>query len=72
MTEFPDGIPYYTALTAPITVHFPIDKVQCNYCSLFCRYEENFKRYSCRLTGEWLLDPFHAVGDECPLKGTKK
>lgn len=69
MKGFEAGIPYYTALTTPVTVHFPVDAVHCQYCNLFCRYEESFKRYSCRLTGEWLLDPFHDTGDKCPLRG---
>lgn len=58
---------YYTTGRADIPIHFPEDKVHCQWCSLFLRYEENFKRYSCRLTGEWILDPFHERGRLCPL-----
>ncbi|MEG0897847.1 MAG: hypothetical protein RSF73_09910 [Ruthenibacterium sp.] len=71
MNTFDSGIPYFTPKTAAVTVYFPTDRVQCQYCALFCRYEENFKRYSCRLTNEWLLDPLHTVGEQCPLKGEK-
>ena len=65
---FEDGIPFYTEMEANVRVYFPCEHVTCNYCQLFCRYEENFKRYSCRLTGEWLIDPFHCVGEKCPLR----
>lgn len=72
MSEFPDGIPYYTRLELRIQISFPKDKVVCQYCRLFCRAEENFKRYSCRLTDEWLLDPFHERGQMCPLTYTEE
>ena len=65
--EFPDGIRFYTALTATIDVYFPEGHEACQFCRLFCRYEENFKRYSCRLTDEWLMDPLHNRGLLGPL-----
>lgn len=61
------GVTYYTKATADIGVNFPENKVACSWCRLFCRYEENFKRYSCRLTEEWLLNPFSEIGHNCPL-----
>ena len=64
--DFPDGIRFYTARTATIDVYFPEGHEACQ----FCRYEDSFKRYSCRLTDEWLLDPIHERGRLCPL--TKK
>lgn len=65
---FEDGIRYYTTLVSPVTIHFPEDHVACQYCRLFCRYEEAFSRYSCRLTDEWLMDVKHGVGRMCPFK----
>ena len=62
------GVSWYTHATAENDVYFPEGHVACQYCQLFCRYEENFRRYGCRLTGEWLLDPFHNIGLMCPLK----
>ena len=71
--RFERGIAWYTDLEADVAVHFPEGHIACQYCRLFCRYEENFKRYSCRLTEEWLIDPFHERGRLCPLKrGEKK
>jgi hypothetical protein len=63
----PSKVTFYTTGKAEVTVHFPEDKVCCQYCPLYLRYEENFKRYSCRLTGEWIIDPFHEIGTGCPL-----
>lgn len=62
-----NGIYWYDKAVAHVPVFFPEGKRTCQYCKLFCRYEENFKRYSCRLTDEWLLDPMHNVGWMCPL-----
>lgn len=62
-----NGIYWYDKAVAHVPVFFPEGKRTCQYCKLFCRYEENFKRYSCRLTDEWLLDPMHNVGRMCPL-----
>ena len=58
---------YYTIGNVDVEIGFPENKVQCNYC-MFCKYEESYKRYSCRLTYEWLLDPMHRIGCKCPIK----
>jgi hypothetical protein len=62
-----NGVSKYASGTASVTVFFPDEKVCCNYC-LFCKYEDSYKRYSCRITDEWLLYPFHGIGANCPLK----
>ncbi len=58
---------YYGHGQAVVDVHFPNKDCVCRWCSLFLRYEEAFKRYSCRLSGEWIFDPFHERGSRCPL-----
>ena len=63
-----NGVDYYTKGIAEITVNFPEDKIACKWCPLFLRYEKDYARYSCRLTGEWILDPLHSIGGQCPLK----
>ena len=63
-----NGVESYVTGTVEVPVHFPEGKVACCWCPLFCRFEENFKRYSCRLTHEWIPDPFHMIGGQCPLK----
>lgn len=68
MAKFENGIAWYETATATVPVHFPEGHIACQYCKLFCRYEEGFKRYSCRLTDEWLIDPMHNIGFDCPLK----
>lgn len=62
-----NGVSHYVTGTAQVTVHFPEGRVCCQWCPLFLRYEENFKRYSCRLTGEWIFNPFHGAGGRCPI-----
>lgn len=63
-----DGVGYYTSGVAHVDIHFPEDKVCCTNCVVFCRYEEAFKRYSCRATGEQLLHPFIRRGEMCPIE----
>lgn len=60
-------VSYYTKSAVTVPVYFPENDISCRWCKLFCRYEENFKRYSCRLTDEWLINPFSGVGNNCPL-----
>lgn len=62
------GISYYTSGTAIVPVHFPEDKVCCANCIVFCRYEDAFKRYSCRATGEHIVYPFDTIGQLCPIQ----
>ena len=61
------GVLSYSHGQAVIDVYFPSGKEHCQFCTSFLRYEEHFKRYSCRLTGEWIFDPFHGRGEECPI-----
>lgn len=67
-----DGTPYYTSGVATVDVHFPEDRVCCANCVPFCRYEEAFKRYSCRATGEQILFPFQQRGAQCPIVFNKE
>lgn len=60
------GVLKYQKGVAEITVFFPDGKPYCNYCE-YCKYEEYYKRYSCRITKEWLVTPFNSVGEICPL-----
>lgn len=57
---------YVTGQTT-VAVHFPNGDCVCRWCPLFLRYEEAYRRYSCRLSGEWILDPVHERGTRCPL-----
>lgn len=62
-----DGVGWYTSGEARIPIFFPEDKVCCSNCIIFCRYEDAFRRYSCRATGEQLLRPWDGVGGRCPI-----
>ena len=63
-----EGVEHYTKGKADVTVFFPKGKVCCANCMIFCRYEDAFRRYSCRATGEQLLLPFSEIGMKCPIK----
>ena len=67
-----NGVPFYTHGTTDVTIHFPNGDEACRWCWLFLKYEENYKRYSCKYTGEWILDPIHCRGAKCPLKIKKE
>ena len=63
-----DGVRWYSRRTTKVTVSFPEGREVCQWCPLFLRYEEAFRRYSCRLTGEWIPDPFGMRGARGPLE----
>ena len=58
------GVSWYTTMTATISVHFPEDKVVCQYCPL-CRNEDSLRRWKCLWSGEYLLYPFDTIGNRC-------
>jgi hypothetical protein len=60
------GVTSYVHATATIDIYFPDGQVKCKFCQQI-RFEEAYQRYSCRLTGEWLLSPFTGIGPRCPL-----
>lgn len=62
-----NGVSYYLSGKTEICIYFPEGDISCRWCHLFLKYEENYKRYSCKLTHEWILDPFSGRGEECPL-----
>lgn len=68
MKSIERGVSKYTNGKAMTTIYFPNGNNVCRWCHLFLKYEENYKRYSCRLTGEWILDPLNERGTNCPLK----
>lgn len=43
-------------VTGTVKIHLPKEKQVCQYCVML-RYEESCKRYSCRLSGEWIFGP---------------
>jgi hypothetical protein len=51
---FENGVSYYTKGKATIEIGFPENQIKCQYCR-FIRYSDGLKRYSCRLTEEYLL-----------------
>ena len=63
-----NGVDRYTHGTMKLTINFPNGDKACHWCWPFLKYEENYKRYSCKYTGEWILDPIHCIGEKCPLK----
>lgn len=65
-------VDYYAVGTADVSIYFPQGDVACHWCHLFLRYEEAYRRYSCRLTGEWILEPWNEIGQKCPLKIKKE
>ena len=57
---------YYTKGHLSMDVSFPEDRTVCQWCP-FCRNEDSLRRWKCLLTGEYLVYPFHGVGNECPI-----
>ena len=65
---FESGVKWYQKSEASVPVYFPEGKKACKWCWIFCRYERDYNRYSCKLTNEWLLDVEQEIGKCCPLK----
>ena len=51
-----NGVSSYKKGKTEVEINFPNGDIACRWCWLFLKYEENYKRYSCRLTSEWILD----------------
>lgn len=51
-----------------IEIGLPAKAPYCQYCPL-AKYEEAFRRYSCRAVrgDNWIFDPFHGRPEWCPL-----
>ena len=64
------GTREYLTCEWPVLVCVPEKYPYCKYCINWCKYEPNFNRHSCRLTGEWLFDTEHEIGELCPLRVT--
>lgn len=64
--KFEHGVEFYTHGHATVPVHFPENRVVCQYCP-YCRNEDSLKRWKCLLTGEYLLYPFDCRGNDCPV-----
>ena len=62
------GVPAYHTTEATVTVGVPINHPTCNCCIKWCKYEPNYYRHSCRITGELLFDIEHTIGELCPLR----
>ena len=64
---FESGVGYYTVGIAEVPVGFPEGEVKCKWCR-YLRYEEAYKRHSCRFTDEWIVNPFgYELGRACPI-----
>jgi hypothetical protein len=67
MSKFEKGVRCYTSGELRFAVHFPEGEVICRWCP-YIRYEEHYKRYSCRITGRWVFDPMNNIGEHCPVE----
>jgi len=71
MSKQNNSIDYYTVKTAEISVSFPEDYINCQYCR-FLEYKYSHKTYNCLCTRELILYPFDDVGNDCPFANNKK
>ena len=65
MKDFINGVRYYTKGT--LEVSFPEEDVCCYRCPLMS-VDYGSKRERCSRTGELLVNPYHDIGYDCPLK----
>lgn len=63
-----DGVKWFEPASVTVPVYFPEGKRACKWCWLFCRFERDYNRYSCKLSNEWLDDIDHRIGKACPLQ----
>lgn len=58
----------YMPGTISIKWTLPARHPYCKHCQKFLRYDHIYKRYTCSLTDEILLDISYTRGKSCPLK----
>ena len=64
---FEKGVSFYTKGTVEVSVFFPEDDVRCLWCP-FCRAEEAFGRFWCRLNNKMIYNPkYEGLPDSCPI-----
>lgn len=61
-----EGVSYYTTGYVNIPVHFPENKVSCQWCP-YIRYDDGLKRHLCRFTFEFLPYWNTGIGNQCPI-----
>lgn len=61
-----NAVTWYTSGRVSLPVYFPEDRAVCQWCP-YVRTDEPVKRQRCVLTGELLVYPFTARGNECPV-----
>lgn len=59
-------VSFYKTGLATIAVHFPNGDTVCRWCP-YVRYDESLLRHRCVFTGEYLLFPMDARGNQCPV-----
>ena len=70
--NFDKGVSFYTEGKAEISIFFPENDVRCLWCP-FCRAEDAFGRFWCRLTNRMVYNPNYAELPEfCPIKIVKE
>lgn len=59
---------YLTGLLV-LEIPLPAKAPYCQYCPM-AKYEESFKRYSCRAMRRenWLFNPLHSRPEWCPIQ----
>jgi hypothetical protein len=68
MSDFPNGVTYYSQYHVDILQGFPEGRKACKYCR-FCIKDRNSgmdSRFTCLLTWEYLYNLSH-TGQNCPL-----
>jgi len=65
---YPGGVAEYITAQAQVTVALPKKRPACQYCVAWCRYERDFDRYTCRITGEPLFEITKNIGLLCPVR----
>lgn len=60
----------YMIVEHSIFISVPRTQPYCQHCD-FLAYEEQFKRYHCLVTGEWILNYMRSRGESCPINGVE-
>ena len=65
---YPGGVLEYITAKTEVLIFLPKKRPACQYCLSWCRYERDFDRYTCRLTGEPLFEISKSIGLLCPAR----
>lgn len=69
MSDFKNGISFYTTASITLKVNFPEEDVNCRNCIFYTKRNDQPR---CYLTSNVLFNPLYDIDCDCPLNFNKE